>query len=98
MTAELRLCCCFCLFFSGVAGWCFCGGFCRKRGADRGFLMVNLWWNAGERWLENDLNLVAENMPDFLDLFFGLSRFGNLDQGWVIGLLGLVDFFWARIS
>jgi hypothetical protein len=33
----------------------------------------------------------------FLDLFFGLSRFGNLDQGWVIGLLGLVDFFWARI-
>jgi hypothetical protein len=38
------------LFFSGVVGWGFCRGFCEKRGADDGFLMVNLWWNAGERW------------------------------------------------
>jgi hypothetical protein len=51
MTAELRLCCCFlCLVFSGVVEWCFCRGFCEKRGAAGGFLMVNLWWEAGERW------------------------------------------------
>src|SRR6266568_2342772 len=45
------------------------------------FLMVNLWWNAGERWSENDLNSPAENMSHFLDLFFGLSRFGNWING-----------------
>jgi hypothetical protein len=67
--------------FSGVAGWCFCGGFCGNEVADRGFLMVNLWWNAGERWLENDHNSNAKNMPHFLDLFFGFSRFGNWIRG-----------------
>jgi hypothetical protein len=36
--------------FFGVVEGCFCRGFCKKRGADGGFLMVNLWWNAGERW------------------------------------------------
>jgi hypothetical protein len=46
-----------------------CWGFCEKRGADGGFLMVNLWWNAGERWWENDLNSAAKNVPHFLDLF-----------------------------
>jgi hypothetical protein len=50
MTAELRLCRCFADIFLGVVEGCFCRGFCKKRGADGGFLMVNLWWNAGERW------------------------------------------------
>jgi hypothetical protein len=27
----------------------FTGGFGKKRGAERGFLMVNLWWIAGEK-------------------------------------------------
>jgi hypothetical protein len=26
-------------------------GVLQKRGAERGFLMVNLWWIAGESWL-----------------------------------------------
>jgi hypothetical protein len=55
----------------------FCRGFCEKRGADGGFLMVNLWWNAGEIWSENDHISHAKNLPHFSDLFFGLSRFGN---------------------
>jgi hypothetical protein len=28
----------------------FCWGFWQKRGAERGFSMVNLWWTAGESW------------------------------------------------
>src|ERR1700730_3789683 len=69
MTAELRLCCYFlALFFWRVEGH-FCRGFVEKRGADGGFLMVNLWWKAGERWLEDDVNFPALNMPLFLDLF-----------------------------
>jgi hypothetical protein len=43
----------------------FCRGFCKKRGAERGFLMVKSWWNAGERWSENDLKLASKNMPLF---------------------------------
>ena len=28
----------------------FAGGFREKWGAERGFLMVNLWWIGGETW------------------------------------------------
>jgi hypothetical protein len=28
----------------------FCRGFCEKWCADRGFLLVNLWWFAGRSW------------------------------------------------
>jgi hypothetical protein len=28
----------------------FCWGFLQKRVVERGFLMVNLWWIAGESW------------------------------------------------
>jgi hypothetical protein len=28
----------------------FCWGFWQKRDAERGLLMVNLWWIAGESW------------------------------------------------
>jgi hypothetical protein len=33
-------------------GWFthFCWGFWQKRGAERGFSMVNLWWIAGKSW------------------------------------------------
>jgi hypothetical protein len=50
MTAELRLCCCVWHYFSGVCKGVFAGILAKKRGADGGFLMVNLWWKAGERW------------------------------------------------
>jgi hypothetical protein len=45
--------------------------------AERGFLMVNLWWDAGERWQGDGRFLGAKNMPRILDLFLGDSRFGN---------------------
>jgi hypothetical protein len=52
-------------FFSGVVEFVFCGGFREKRGAERGFLMVKSWWNAGERWSENDLKSATKNTPLF---------------------------------
>ena len=52
----------------------FCGGFCEKRGAERGFLMVRSWWNAGERWSENDLKSATKNTP-FFRFIFGLFPF-----------------------
>jgi hypothetical protein len=38
------------VFFLGWGNGVFAGGFCENVVADGGFLMVNLWWNAGERW------------------------------------------------
>jgi hypothetical protein len=66
------------LFFLAWWNSCFCRGFCKKRGAERGFLMVKSWWNAGKRWSENDLKLALKNMPLFLDLFSEFSRFGKV--------------------
>jgi hypothetical protein len=37
-------------YFFGVVEWCFCRGFCENLAANGGFLMANLWWDAGERW------------------------------------------------
>ncbi len=45
-----ELYCCFLRIFFGVVEWCFYRGFCENVAADGGFLMVNLWWDAGERW------------------------------------------------
>ena len=56
----------------------FLQGFWEKRVAERGLLMVNLWWNAGERWCSDGRFLVAKNMPPILDLFLDDSRFGNV--------------------
>jgi hypothetical protein len=36
-------------FYSGET-LLFLQGFWEKRAAERGFLMVNSWWNAGESW------------------------------------------------
>jgi hypothetical protein len=38
------------VFFSVERFGRFCCGFWEKRVAERGFLMVNSWWNAGEGW------------------------------------------------
>jgi hypothetical protein len=51
--------------FSGVAEWRFCWGFCRKRRAERGFLLVSLWWIAGELWCVDGVILGVENFPFF---------------------------------
>ena len=37
------------IFFAALEGR-FCWGFWQKRRAERVFLMVNLWWIAGESW------------------------------------------------
>jgi hypothetical protein len=52
-------------FFSGVVEFVFCSGFREKRGAERGFLMVKSWWNAGKRWSENYLKSATKNTPLF---------------------------------
>jgi hypothetical protein len=38
--------------------------------AERGFLMVNLWWIAGESWEVDGRISGSKNMPRFADLFF----------------------------
>jgi hypothetical protein len=53
----------------GVVEGGFCGGFCKKWGAERGFLMVKTWWMCGETWRENALRLGAKNMPRLSNLF-----------------------------
>src|SRR5580692_1061363 len=47
----------------------FCWGFWQKRGAERGFLMVNLWWIAGENVVLIDTFSASENFPLLLNLF-----------------------------
>jgi hypothetical protein len=51
--------------------------FCEKRGADGVFLMANLWWNAGGRWWESDVNFDRQKLATFLDLFFGFPVLGT---------------------
>jgi hypothetical protein len=50
--------------------------FSRKRGAERGFLMVNLWWIRGELWSVDARFPEAKNMPQFLSLFSGFPVLG----------------------
>jgi hypothetical protein len=57
-------------FFSGVGNLRFCRGFCEKRCAERGFLMVKSWWNAGERWSENDLKSTLKIFHGFQVYFW----------------------------
>jgi hypothetical protein len=44
-------------------------GFWQKRGAERGFSMVNLWWIAGESWYVDGHFSGSKKMPLFLNLF-----------------------------
>jgi hypothetical protein len=51
--------------------WRFCWGFCKKWLAERGFLLVSLWWIDGELWCVGWRIWEAENMPLFRGLFLG---------------------------
>jgi hypothetical protein len=51
--------------FFGVVEGCFCRGFCEKLRAERGFLMVNLWWIDGKSWWVEGRFLTSENFPLF---------------------------------
>jgi hypothetical protein len=57
--------------FFGAAEWCFCWGFWEKLRAERGFLMVKLWWLRGELWCVDGRILGGRNFPLFRDLFLG---------------------------
>jgi hypothetical protein len=54
----------FCLFFGVVEGR-FCWGFREFWCAERGFLMVRLWWICGENVAGNDGKLTAQDFPLF---------------------------------
>jgi hypothetical protein len=60
-------------------GWFtrFCWGFWQKRGAGCGFLMVKLWWIAGESWQVDRHFSGSKNTPLFPDLFLRDSHFGK---------------------
>jgi hypothetical protein len=47
----------------------FCWVFWQKRGAERGFSMVNVWWIAGERWQIDGHFSSSKNTPLFSNLF-----------------------------
>jgi hypothetical protein len=64
-------------FLIAVNGY-FCRGFCKNVVPDRGFLMVNLWWNAGERWSENDLNL-PRKICHIFQIYFWAFSFWEMD-------------------
>jgi hypothetical protein len=57
--------------FYGVVEWCFCWGFSKKWGAERGFLLVSLWWIDGELWCVDGRILGVKIFPLFRDLFLG---------------------------
>jgi hypothetical protein len=42
-------------------------GFWQKLVAERGLLMVNLWWNRGELWFVDGHFLGSKNTPRILD-------------------------------
>jgi hypothetical protein len=68
-------------YFFGGEFSSFCRGFWRKWVAERGFLMVNLWWIRGESWLVDGGFLRTKNMPRISDLFFGDSDSGIIGAG-----------------
>jgi hypothetical protein len=49
----------------------FCWGFWRRRGAERGFFVVNLWWIAGKSWFVDGHFWVLEIFHDLLIYFRG---------------------------
>jgi hypothetical protein len=63
-------------FLGGVEGPCFCWGFWQKRVVGRGFLVVKLWWIAGESWWVDGQDSGSKNMPLFTDLFLRIPILG----------------------
>jgi hypothetical protein len=57
--------------FSGVVKGRFCWGFCKKRRAEHGFLVVILWWSDGELWWVGGRNLELKKRATFSRFIFG---------------------------
>ena len=55
----------FCSIFFGDGGILFLLGFWQKRWLERGFLVVKLWWIAGESWLVDGQDSGSKNVPLF---------------------------------
>jgi hypothetical protein len=49
--------------------------------AERGFLMVNLWWIRGESWLVDGGFFRTKDMPRISDLFFAIPIRESLAAG-----------------
>jgi hypothetical protein len=64
------------LFWGGFV-CVFCWSFWQKRVTERGFSVVNSWWDAGGSWYVDSHFSRAKMMPRILDLFVRDSRFGN---------------------
>jgi hypothetical protein len=66
----------FCFFLRRI--WAILQGVVpKKRVAQRGFLMVNSLWNAGESWQVDGRFSGSKNMPLIPDLFWVTSHFGR---------------------
>jgi hypothetical protein len=55
--------------FLGAGKPLFCWGFWQNRVQKRGFLLVNLWWIAGESWQIDGRYSGSKNTPLFPVLF-----------------------------
>jgi hypothetical protein len=60
-------------YFYWHGGMVFLQGFREKRGAERGFSMVKLWWVAGESWCVDGRVLGDKNFPLFSIYFLSCS-------------------------
>jgi hypothetical protein len=76
---ELHSWSCFFPFFLAWWSLFFAGGFAKSGVQNVVFLMVKSWWNAGERWSENDLRLTSNNTPLSFDLFLEFPVLGERD-------------------
>jgi hypothetical protein len=52
-------------FFVFVVDGRFCRGFCENMGAERGFLMVIVWWIGGRTWCVDGCFSASKNTPLF---------------------------------
>src|SRR5271155_4914608 len=63
LPARCRLPAIACRNFSGARFVGFCRGFCKKWLFRRGYLMVSLWWSAGDLWCADGQFPGLKNMP-----------------------------------
>jgi hypothetical protein len=63
-------------YFFGEGKGGFCRGFLKKRGAERGFLMVRMWFFCGETWWVDGHYFGVKNLP-LSKIFFRILASAN---------------------